>query len=82
MRKWVAVVALFAILFPLGAFVGSVFAQIVAGSGTAVIRDDKALSDGIVVRMTGVAPPATGTAYEGWLDSADGRERQRWGLES
>ncbi|MCI0440809.1 MAG: hypothetical protein L0177_17010 [Chloroflexi bacterium] len=46
-------------------------AQQVQGSGTAIITDGLSPSDTITIAMTGVTPPAEGTAYEGWLVSDD-----------
>jgi len=39
---------------------------------TAVIWDNVALSDAITYSLAEIAPPAAGTAYEGWLWSDDG----------
>ena len=41
------------------------------GQGTAVIVDDRALSDAITFQMTGVTPPREGKEYVAWLISDD-----------
>jgi len=40
--------------------------------GTAVVTDDQAVNDSLVVSMSGVAPPAEGAAYHAVLLSSDG----------
>ena len=40
--------------------------------GTAVVTNDQAVNDSLVVSMSGVAPPAEGTAYNAVLVSSDG----------
>lgn len=48
---------------------GSVFAQELEFSGTAVISDDAALGDAIKYTMSGVPEPSAGAEYVGWLVS-------------
>jgi hypothetical protein len=61
---------------------GAALAQgdVLEGEGTAVIWGDAALSDAVTFAMTGVTPPATGTAYEGWLVSDDGTVKLSTGI--
>ena len=40
--------------------------------GTAVVQDDQATNDSIVINMSGVAPAADGTAYNAVLVSGSG----------
>ena len=54
--------------------------QVYPGGGTAVITDDKALSDKITITMTEVASPGEDKAYEGWLVSDDGGTKTRLGI--
>ncbi len=54
-------------------------AQTAEGTGTAIIFDDKGLSDGIVYAMTGVSAPASGKEYVGWLVSDDGSSKLNTG---
>ena len=53
---------------------------VIEGTGTAVISDDQSLRDSIMIAMTGVTPPAEGTAYEGWLVSDDGETKMSTGI--
>ena len=48
--------------------------------GTAVTRDQNALSDSLVIALTGVPLPAPQTAYEGWLVTDDGSEKLSTGI--
>lgn len=61
---------------------GAVQAQEVtyAGSGTAIISNDKALSDAITYSMTGVSSPGANMVYEGWLVSDDGSVKLSTGV--
>jgi hypothetical protein len=69
--KLIILVALFAVAIPAAALAQEpvlISAQEpLEGMGTAVIVDDVSLSDGITFAMTGVTPPAVGTAFEGWV---------------
>lgn len=47
---------------------------------TAVIWDNVALSDAITYSLAEIAPPAAGTAYEGWLISDDGSVKLSTGI--
>ena len=51
-----------------------------AGTGSAVASDANGLSDRINISMTGVAHPADGKAYEGWLVSDDGETKTSLGV--
>ena len=51
-----------------------------SGTGTAVASDANGLSDRINISMTGVAHPADGKAYEGWLVSDDGETKTSLGI--
>ena len=50
------------------------------GTGTAVVSDANALSDRINFSLTGVAPPAEGWAYEGWVVTDDGSIKTSTGI--
>ena len=52
----------------------------VLGTGTAVISDGASLGDTITYEMTGVTPPGTGFALEGWLVSDDGSVKLSTGV--
>ena len=47
--------------------------------GTAVVFDDKGLSDGIIFTMTGVTAPDVGKEYVSWLVSDDGSKKLNTG---
>ena len=47
--------------------------------GTAIIRDDKAASDAITYKMSGVPKPSEGTELVGWLVSDDGNTQMSTG---
>jgi len=75
MRRVVPVSILLALVLALVASVGVVSAQEeeeVTLGGSVTFRDASALSDSLVITLTGVPLPQAGTQYEGWLIAADG----------
>jgi len=51
-----------------------------APAGTVTPRDDKAISDKIVIKVTGLTPPAAGNVYVGWLVNSDGSKKVNTGV--
>ncbi len=51
---------------------GTASAETVLG-GSVTFRDSNALSDSLVISLSGVPAPVAGTAYEGWLIGANGK---------
>jgi len=71
-RRKLPVSVVFALLLALLMSVTVASAQQVTLGGSATVRDANALSDSLVIALTGVSAPAAGTTYEGWLIDASG----------
>ena len=56
-----------ALLVALMSTFGAASAQTADLGGSVTFRDSSALSDSLVISLTGVTAPAAGTLYEGWL---------------